>query len=129
MAKLVPEGFAQLISPVFDLDKIFEGRTEGAAIGRQEGCPLSVVAPDRVDVTSKLTPEEARAISKKVSRKHAVLYSDGDGNYFIENLSDTNGTYVNNQKLGEDLMLLNDGDAVALGPPDWEFVLKYRFEA
>lgn len=129
MAKLVPVGFAERISPAFDLEEVFRGRSEGVAIGRHETCPLNVVAPENASKGSELTPEEAKAASKKVSRKHALLYTDGDGNYFVENLSDTNGTYINNNKLGDDLMLLNKGDTISLGPPDWEFVLKFRFKA
>jgi len=129
MAKLIPDGVAQLLTPEFDLDSVFQGRTEGLAIGRHDSCPINVIRPNDVKAGARLTPEEQRAVVKKVSRKHAVLYTDGDGNYFLENLSETNGTYVNNQKLDEDLMLLNDGDEITLGPPDWEFVVKFRFEA
>ena len=128
MARFVPEGSAQLVAPEFDLDAVFTGRTEGVAIGRHESCPMNVLAPDRANVASKLSYEQARAIAKKVSRKHAVIYTDGEGNYFVENLSDTNGTYINGQKLGDDLVLLNDGDTIALGPPDWEYVIKFRFQ-
>ena len=127
MAKLIPEGVAQLLTPVIDLDEVFQGRTEGLAIGRHDSCPINVIRPSEVQAAAKLTPEEERAVVKKVSRKHAVLYTDGDGNYFLENLSETNGTYINNQKLDDDLMLLNGGDEITLGPPDWEFVIKFRF--
>lgn len=127
MAKLEPVGFAERISPTFDLEQVFRGCDESVAIGRHETCPLNVISPQNASKGSDLTQDEARAASKKVSRKHALLYTDGDGNYFVENLSDTNGTYVNNNKLGDDLVLLNNGDTISLGPPDWEFVLKFRF--
>ncbi len=129
MAKLIPEGVAKLLMPEVDLDEVFQGRAEGLAIGRHDSCPINVIRPDEVQSETKLSPEEQRAVVKKVSRRHAVIYTDGDGNYFLENLSETNGTYINNQRLDEDLMLLNDGDEITLGPPDWEFVIKLRFRA
>ena len=129
MAKLIPTGVAQLLTPEIDLEAVFQGRTEGLAIGRHESCPINVIRPKDVESAARLSVEEQKAVVKKVSRKHAVLYTDGDGNYFLENLSETNGTYINNQKLDDDLMLLNDGDEFTLGPPDWEFVMKFKFEA
>ncbi len=48
-----------------------------------------------------------------VSRAHAKLYLS-DGKMYIENLSSTNFTYVNNQKT-KGRIELNDGDEVGLG--------------
>ena len=128
MARLIPEDYAKFVAPVFDLDAIFHGRTEGVAVGRHESCEINVFSPEKADVEPKLSKDQAKVAAKKVSRKHAMIYTDGDGNYFLENLSDTNGTYINGQRIGDDLVLLNSGDAISLGPPDWEFVLKFKFE-
>ena len=49
-----------------------------------------------------------------VSRNHAEL-TISDGRLMIKNLSKANGTYVNNNKLGDDLQELKDGDELSQG--------------
>ena len=49
-----------------------------------------------------------------VSRAHAKLTVE-DGNLYIENLSTTNYTYVNNIRISTDRTQLHSGDEVALG--------------
>lgn len=49
-----------------------------------------------------------------VSRKHAELSIDNEL-LFIENLSETNYTYVNNERIPEGKYELHDGDEVGLG--------------
>lgn len=49
-----------------------------------------------------------------VSRIHAKI-TQQDGNLFIENLSHTNFTYVNNEKIPEGRVELKSGDEIGLG--------------
>ena len=53
---------------------------------------------------------------RHLSKRHCVIEERG-GDYFLIDLS-TNGTFVNYgaERVGEDPMLLNDGDVVTLGP-------------
>jgi len=54
-----------------------------------------------------------------VSRNHAQLIQDGNNNLYIRDLSSTNGTYVNNQKIiAENNVLLKEGDVIFLGNPN-----------
>lgn len=56
---------------------------------------------------------EYLSVKSYVSRSHARL-SIINGELFIENMSNTNFTYVNNQKITEKTRL-NDGDEIGLG--------------
>lgn len=49
-----------------------------------------------------------------VSRNHAEI-TISDGKLIIKNLSKANGTYVNNNKLDDELNELHDGDELSLG--------------
>ena len=53
------------------------------------------------------------SVKSYVSRSHAKL-TIMNGKFFIENMSNTNFTYVNNQKITEKTRL-NDGDEIGLG--------------
>ncbi|MEH6823588.1 MAG: FHA domain-containing protein [Motiliproteus sp.] len=52
-----------------------------------------------------------------ISRRHAHLYLVDDA-LFIEDLSSTNGTFVNGDRLEEHARQLQDGDILAFGNPD-----------
>ena len=56
-----------------------------------------------------------------VSRKHAEIFLDDDGNIFLTDLNSTSGTYVNGKKITESVFLVA-GDVVKLGEAqlDWE---------
>jgi len=56
-----------------------------------------------------------------VSRKHAEIFLDDDGNIFLTDLNSTSGTYVNGKKIAESVFLVS-GDIVKLGEAqlDWE---------
>jgi pSer/pThr/pTyr-binding forkhead associated (FHA) protein len=57
-----------------------------------------------------------------VSREHAEFFIDPEGNAFLTDLNSTYGTFVNDQKISEPV-LLNSGDIVAFGDKqffDWE---------
>lgn len=60
-----------------------------------------------------------------VSGEHAVLFVMDDGSIMIKDLSSTNGTYVNSNKIN-DMTLLKPGDVVKLGDSvfDWQGSLK-----
>lgn len=59
-----------------------------------------------------------------VSKEHAILIIDKNGNLFIKDVGSTNGTYVNHQKISEKKMLQTTDD-VLLGNFnfDWENVI------
>lgn len=60
--------------------------------------------------------EMAEYLSNKsfVSRRHAQISLE-DGKVTIENYSHTNYTYINNQKLVDEILELKDGDEIGLG--------------
>lgn len=81
----------------------------------------------------KVTPRmEQRSIGKSpdnhivlnysdVSRKHAILYKDNNGNIVIEDTNSTNGTYVNGIRITS--KVLQQGDKVTITrnyPLNWE---------
>ena len=49
-----------------------------------------------------------------VSRNHAEI-TLSEGRLFIRNLSRSNGTYVNNQRIDDEIHELHEGDEVAFG--------------
>lgn len=54
--------------------------------------------------------------SRVLSRNHAQLYIDGDtGKLMLQDLDSSNGTYLNDQRLGNDPIELIIGDTVCLG--------------
>lgn len=60
-----------------------------------------------------------------VSRRHAILYKEANGNIVIEDLNSTNGTYVNGNKITS--QVLHVGDKVTITrnyPLAWENIFK-----
>lgn len=53
-----------------------------------------------------------------VSRKHARIFSEGDG-FFVEDMGSSNGTRVNGENIKK--QALKDGDAISLGPVVFAF--------
>lgn len=49
-----------------------------------------------------------------ISRRHAIIKTDGSGKYILEDIS-TNGVFVNNQRVLNPINL-NDGDVIKIGP-------------
>src|SRR3954452_16771268 len=78
-----------------------EGREQnaqaGAPIGR-EGCDVNLMDPE-------------------VSRRHAAI-RDQAGSLAIEDLSSTNGTFVNGRRI-DVITVLREGDTVRLGNTVW----------
>src|SRR5258705_353684 len=55
-----------------------------------------------------------------VSRQHARLYVDDDGNWWVEDLNSTNGTFVNEVRVRA--QLLTDADQVRFGDAIYKFL-------
>ncbi|MBP0019161.1 MAG: FHA domain-containing protein [Cyanobacteria bacterium SBLK] len=51
----------------------------------------------------------------RLSRNHAAIEYVGDRGFYIQDLNSTNGTYVNQEPIGSDRLLLQEGDRVRLG--------------
>jgi class 3 adenylate cyclase len=51
----------------------------------------------------------------RVSRRHAILHSQGEGEYWLVDLGSRNGTYVNDRRVHQPVRLRH-GDVVRIGP-------------
>jgi pSer/pThr/pTyr-binding forkhead associated (FHA) protein len=71
---------------------------DGATVGR-EGCDIVLADPE-------------------VSRRHALLRDTPERGPTIEDLGSTNGTFVNDRRIGS-VMGLQPGDVVRLGKTVW----------
>lgn len=71
------------------------------------------VTTDDITIGRENTMSEYLSVKSYVSRSHARL-TKVNGELFIENLSNTNFTYVNNKKITEKTKL-QDGDEIGLG--------------
>ena len=58
------------------------------------------------------------------SRTHAEIIQTDEG-YALRDLRSTNGTFVNQEKLGGEDYLLKDGDRIRLGPSEMSFIFRY----
>ena len=63
-----------------------------------------------------------------VSRQHARLYTDDGGNWWVEDLKSTNGTFVNEQRLVACQMLV-DADQVRFGDAIYKFLAGSNIES
>jgi len=62
-----------------------------------------------------------------VSRQHARLFVDDDGNWWVEDLNSTNGTFVNEQRIRA--QQLNDTDQVRFGDAIYKFLSGSNIES
>ncbi len=62
-----------------------------------------------------------------VSRQHARLYRDDDGAWWVEDLSSTNGTFVNEARIKN--QQLNDSDQVRFGDAIYKFLWGSNIES
>ena len=86
---------------------IFYGTS--ATIGRSTDCDINISTFNN---------------SEFVSRKHCrIYYGQDSGNWYIEDLKSTNGTYVNYKKIFSPT-ILNDGDSIKLGKLEFLFKRK-----
>jgi two-component system cell cycle response regulator len=62
-----------------------------------------------------------------VSRQHARLFVDDEGNWWVEDLNSTNGTFVNEQRIRS--QQLNDADQVRFGDAIYKFLSGSNIES
>lgn len=62
-----------------------------------------------------------------VSRKHAVISPDGEGNYVLKDLGSTNGTQVNGSPV-ESTRILKDGEKIFVGDTVLRFALADKMD-
>lgn len=86
-----------------DIGRIFPLQTEKVIIGRDPVADIALTDPE-------------------VSRQHARLVRSESG-YHIEDLHSTNGTLVNGERLGDELVPLQDAQEIMLGSG---VMLRYR---
>lgn len=97
--------YLKLIDLQKDLDfKVFEsyGIKESATIGRSKKCEIYIADPF-------------------LSKEHARIFLK-EGSFYIEDLSSTNGTYVNGKKLLDKAVKLKDSDKITFGNINFLFV-------
>jgi len=59
-----------------------------------------------------------------ISKDHAIIEFDEDGNAIIKDLNSSNGTYVNGQRLKFNPIRLKTGDKITFGKYDMEFIFE-----
>ena len=59
-----------------------------------------------------------------ISKDHAIIEFDEDGNAIIKDLNSSNGTYVNGQRLKVVPIRLKTGDKITFGKYDMEFIFE-----
>lgn len=57
-----------------------------------------------------------------ISKNHLIIIKD-EGNYFLEDLNSANGTFLNQDKV-EDVVVLKNGDIIEVGNVEFLFVNK-----
>lgn len=62
-------------------------------------------------------------LTSAVSRYHAGIYCDGEGNYFLQDLGSRNGTYVNGKR--RDYGRLIEGEQIEIG----KYVLRFKSQS
>lgn len=60
-------------------------------------------------------------VDDRVSRRHATIHSQGEGEFWLVDLGSRNGTYLNGRRVSQPTRL-RDGDRVQIGP----FALAFR---
>lgn len=115
-------------TPMWSLETIVEGGGERPApgdlsprllvINGRESGKLIGISPGR-HVLGRENECEIQLLDPSVSRFHAVLFRGPEGSVTIENLSSTNGTQVNEDKITS--VRLQNGDIIQIG----SVVLKY----
>lgn len=115
-------------TPLWSMDTLTEGGFERSTpedlsprllviTGREPGKSVSI--PPGRHLMGRDDNCAIRLIDPSVSRHHAVIEREPEGPVSIENLSETNGTHVNDDQVQK--VVLNNGDIVRIGG----VVLKY----
>lgn len=66
------------------------------------------------------TDTEVRIQASEVSRHHAVVFRQG-GRHWLHDAGSTNGTWRNRDRVGEDPVVIQPGDALRFGPVGFTF--------
>ncbi|KAH8338619.1 hypothetical protein KR074_004249 [Drosophila pseudoananassae] len=69
----------------------------------------------RLIAKSKASEENAIFDCKVLSRNHAILWYTADGRFWVKDTKSSNGTFINDNKLGNDPAELHYGDIVKFG--------------
>ncbi|XP_022223081.2 sarcolemmal membrane-associated protein [Drosophila obscura] len=69
----------------------------------------------RLIAKSKASEENAIFDCKVLSRNHAMLWYTQDGRFWVKDTKSSNGTFINDNKLGNDPVELHFGDTVKFG--------------
>lgn len=69
----------------------------------------------RLIAKGKAADDNAIFDCKVLSRKHAVIWYTNDGKFWVKDTKSSNGTFVNDTKLGENEIELHFGDIVKFG--------------
>jgi adenylate cyclase len=85
-------------------------QAQGAAIPLASSCVLGRAPASHVVLADG-----------RVSRRHAVVHDQGDGEFWLVDLGSSNGTYVNDRRIAQPTRLY-DRDRIQLGP----FTLTFR---
>ncbi len=101
------------ITPTLDTDEEKLDDTISFVLSSLDGQFAYKVTADDVTIGRENTMSEYLAVKSYVSRSHARI-TKANNELFIENLSNTNFTYVNNKKITEKTKL-QDGDEIGLG--------------
>lgn len=140
-----PQDFvlSSMLPPKLDYDDDVEQTRVGATIvgapayrGQAAPAPkkayVTVMAGARAGEMFKLTQDETvlgrgpqstiHLDSDGVSRKHARIVKQGEGQYVVEDLGSTNGTWVDEQRIN--FRLLKDGDRIQVGT---EVIVRFTF--
>jgi pSer/pThr/pTyr-binding forkhead associated (FHA) protein len=92
----------------------------GGALGRRVellGSPITIGRDD---------DNEISVDQSTVSRRHSRVFSDGR-QHWVEDLKSTNGTFVNERRVGQ--QLLTEGDVIQVGETYLQFRTEHRREA
>ncbi|MDD7208961.1 MAG: DUF6382 domain-containing protein [Lachnospiraceae bacterium] len=112
-----------------------EGRTTVLGVRRREFYPMLLekdtgkvyyIRECPYYIGSDQMGNQLQIQDRTVSRHHAIILSEpGSGEYCVRDLSSTNGTWVNEKKLGEeDMVLLRDGMLLRFAQKEFQFVFR-----
>ena len=93
---------------------MIQGGTDSGVIIPLSGRPITMGRRSDNDVVVDETT---------VSRRHALILEGPDG-FFLRDLSTTNGTYVNRNRVGHEELRLNHGDRIRLAGSEVVFVFR-----
>ncbi len=108
--KGIPKGmpYLRLISDknslYFDVNLAYQLTHNEMVIGRDSGCDISID-------------------DLYLSARHIKLYNKDD-EWYIVDLGSTNGTYINGERMVDDILILDSGDKIRIGQLEFLVVLE-----